>query len=90
MGRSSGSGQITQAFIHGVASGDPTPDAVMLWTRVSGALGNVPLRLTVDALRLLRGEALGRAALPRPGDGWHGETVGAYVTSNSELDRIFV
>lgn len=30
------------AFVHGVASGDPLPDAVMLWTRVKGA-GDEPV-----------------------------------------------
>lgn len=30
-------------FMHGVASGDPLPDRVMLWTRVSGVGGSVPV-----------------------------------------------
>ena len=33
------------AFLHGVASGDPRDDAILIWTRVSGALGE---RLSVD------------------------------------------
>ena len=28
-------------FTHGVASGDPLPEAVVLWTRFVGAEGNV-------------------------------------------------
>ena len=31
-------------FRHGVASGDPRSDRVILWTRVSGATGEVPVR----------------------------------------------
>lgn len=30
-----------ERFIHGIASGDPLPDAVILWTRVTGDGGNV-------------------------------------------------
>jgi alkaline phosphatase D len=38
-------------FLHGVASGDPRPDSVMLWTRVDGSNGGqpVPVRLQVSA-----------------------------------------
>jgi alkaline phosphatase D len=32
------------SFRHGVASGDPTPDRVMIWTRVSGVRGEPSLR----------------------------------------------
>ncbi|WP_374472425.1 alkaline phosphatase [Phenylobacterium sp.] len=32
------------AFAHGVASGDPLQDRVVIWTRVSGASGQVPYR----------------------------------------------
>jgi phosphodiesterase/alkaline phosphatase D-like protein len=32
------------SFRHGVASGDPTPDGVVIWTRVSGKLGDVEVR----------------------------------------------
>lgn len=32
-----------QAFVHGVASGDPTTDRVVIWTRVSGVEGNDPV-----------------------------------------------
>lgn len=37
-------------FLHGVASGDPRPDSVMLWTRVEGNNGRqpVPVRLQVS------------------------------------------
>jgi alkaline phosphatase D len=31
------------AFLHGVASGDPTPRRVVIWTRVSGADGSAPV-----------------------------------------------
>ncbi len=34
-------------FRHGVASGDPRADAVLLWTRVSGGSGEVPVRWTL-------------------------------------------
>ncbi len=34
-------------FRHGVASGDPRPDRVLLWTRVSGASGDVRVRWTM-------------------------------------------
>lgn len=37
------------AFRHGVASGDPRSDRVLLWTRVSGARGEVVVRWTVAA-----------------------------------------
>ena len=36
-------------FRHGVASGDPRADRVLLWTRVSGATGEVPVRWTLAA-----------------------------------------
>jgi alkaline phosphatase D len=35
------------AFQHGVASGDPRSDRVVIWTRVSGGTGEVPVRWTV-------------------------------------------
>ena len=36
------------AFLHGVASGDPLSDRVMLWTRVTPAVeGDIPVQLTV-------------------------------------------
>ncbi len=34
-------------FRHGVASGDPRGDRVLLWTRVSGGAGDVPVRWTL-------------------------------------------
>jgi len=34
-------------FRHGVASGDPRGDGVLLWTRVSGGTGEVPVRWTL-------------------------------------------
>ncbi|OEV25975.1 hypothetical protein AN220_10720, partial [Streptomyces nanshensis] len=30
------------SFVHGVASGDPLPDGVLLWTRVTPEPGAVP------------------------------------------------
>jgi alkaline phosphatase D len=36
------------SFPHGVASGDPQPNSVMLWTRVSGGDGPVKLKLEVS------------------------------------------
>jgi alkaline phosphatase D len=33
----------SEAFRHGVASGDPLPDGVILWTRLTGASGSVPV-----------------------------------------------
>lgn len=41
------------AFAHGVASGDPTPEQVVLWTRLSGAAGDVAVRWTVARDRAL-------------------------------------
>jgi alkaline phosphatase D len=35
------------SFLHGVASGDPTPSAVILWTRVSPGVGNRPAMFDV-------------------------------------------
>jgi len=35
-------------FTHGVASGDPLPDAVILWTRFVGAEGNVGWEISED------------------------------------------
>ena len=37
------------AFRHGVASGDPLPGAVVIWTRVSGASGSIAVEWTVAA-----------------------------------------
>ncbi len=36
-------------FRHGMASGDPRADRVILWTRVSGATGEVPVRWVLSA-----------------------------------------
>lgn len=36
------------SFAQGVASGDPKPDSVVLWTRVDGANGADPVKLTVQ------------------------------------------
>ncbi|MES1990975.1 MAG: alkaline phosphatase D family protein [Pseudomonadota bacterium] len=36
-----------QAFLHGVASGDPKTDAVIIWTRVSGAIGDTSIKWQV-------------------------------------------
>ena len=36
-------------FRHGVASGDPRADRVILWTRVSGAIGEVAVRWTLSS-----------------------------------------
>lgn len=35
-------------FTHGVASGDPYPDSVILWTRISPALDNDRSNITVE------------------------------------------
>jgi alkaline phosphatase D len=39
--------QTAPVFRHGVASGDPRADRVLLWTRVSGGSGEVPVRWTL-------------------------------------------
>ena len=36
-------------FRHGIASGDPRADRIVLWTRVSGATGEVPVRWMMSA-----------------------------------------
>lgn len=38
----------TLSFAHGVASGDPKPDSVMLWTRVNGANGTDTVNVTLQ------------------------------------------
>jgi alkaline phosphatase D len=38
---------MNDVFQYGVASGDPTSDGVVLWTRVDGGVGNVPVAWTV-------------------------------------------
>jgi alkaline phosphatase D len=43
------------AFVHGVASGDPLADRVILWTRLSGAEGTTPVEW-----RIARDPELGR------------------------------
>jgi alkaline phosphatase D len=55
------------AFRHGVASADPRPDRVLLWTRVADATGDVPLRVELGVDPELRevvsmGEVLAREA----------------------------
>ena len=40
-------GAARRVFRHGVASGDPRADRVMLWTRVSGGTGEVAVRWTL-------------------------------------------
>lgn len=35
-------------FLHGVASGDPRPDSVVLWTRVEGVNGNRPVAVQLQ------------------------------------------
>ncbi|MFZ3496976.1 alkaline phosphatase D family protein [Streptomyces sp. 5.8] len=37
-----GTSEDTPSFLHGVASGDPLPDGVLLWTRVTPVSGAVP------------------------------------------------
>jgi alkaline phosphatase D len=50
-------------FRHGVASGDPRADRVILWTRVSGATGEVPVRWTLAANQAFtRGVARGETS----------------------------
>lgn len=41
--------QAAPVFRHGVASGDPRTDRVLLWTRVSGGSGEVPVRWALAA-----------------------------------------
>ena len=41
--------QAANLFAHGVASGDPAPDSVVLWTRISGAEGSVQGKWQVAA-----------------------------------------
>ncbi|AOB30191.1 metallophosphatase [Bordetella sp. H567] len=36
------------SFAQGVASGDPKPDSIILWTRVDGANGTDPVKVTVQ------------------------------------------
>lgn len=53
------------AFTHGVASGDPLPDGVILWTRFVGGDGRIAWELAEDesfANVAQRGEALASAA----------------------------
>jgi alkaline phosphatase D len=56
------------AFTHSVASGDPTADAVMIWTRfvpANGAYGEIAWEVAEDeafAVTLARGRVLARAA----------------------------
>ncbi len=38
----------TFSFLHGVASGDPRPDSVMLWTRVEGGDGSKPVAVRLQ------------------------------------------
>ena len=45
---------LTAPFAHGVASGDPTEDGVVLWTRVSAQEASVPLSYRVARDRDLR------------------------------------
>jgi alkaline phosphatase D len=44
----SGSPPANASFAQGVASGDPKPDSVVLWTRVDGANGADPVNVTVQ------------------------------------------
>lgn len=41
--------QMAPVFRHGIASGDPRTDRVLLWTRVSGGSGEVTVRYTLAA-----------------------------------------
>jgi alkaline phosphatase D len=54
--------QTAPVFRHGVASGDPRADRVLIWTRVSGGSGEVPGRW----LRMRRSPASSRAARRAP------------------------
>ncbi|MDP1555506.1 MAG: PhoD-like phosphatase N-terminal domain-containing protein, partial [Hyphomonas sp.] len=38
------------AFLHGVASGDPLPDRVILWTRVTPLAGTGPVTVTWEVM----------------------------------------
>lgn len=59
------------AFLHGVASGDPTPRRVVIWTRVSGAEGgeSVTVRWRVVAAEGERAAGNGQT-LARPESDW--------------------
>ena len=57
---------VNDVFEHGVASGDPTSNGVVLWTRVTGGRGDVPVSWTVAVDPAMRhvvagGEAMARA-----------------------------
>lgn len=53
----------TPVFRHGVASGDPRADRVLLWTRVSGGSGEVAVRWTVST-NLAFSQIVARGELP--------------------------
>lgn len=59
-------------FVHGVASGDPTAEAVVLWTRVSGARGrgDVDVRWTVASDPELRQVVAGGNSRARAERDW--------------------
>ena len=57
----------SKRFVHGVASGDPTTERVVIWTRASGERASVPVSWTVARDRGLKqvvasGEAVAEAA----------------------------
>merc|ERR1719299_154686 len=83
---------VTQSFfsqsglgIQPLAASDPRLPAVCQRFRFLGRLMAkalregflVPLALSRDVFQLLQGERLTRKSLPRPGDQWNGEVVGA-------------
>mmetsp|Transcript_12841 Transcript_12841/g.36484 ORF Transcript_12841/g.36484 Transcript_12841/m.36484 type:complete len:631 (-) Transcript_12841:198-2090(-) len=55
------SAQCEGAFLHGVASGDPTPDAIILWTRVTPANAS---DAAAQRVRWLVWPEVGRASVP--------------------------
>src|SRR5688572_3354147 len=40
--------EVPERYAEGVASGDPAPDSVLLWTRVSTAAGSAVVPVTVE------------------------------------------
>lgn len=56
-----------EEFAHGVASGDPDVDRVVLWTRVSGATGDASVRWTVTEDAAMRSVVTSGEAVAGPG-----------------------
>lgn len=59
------------AFVHGVASGDPTPRRVVIWTRISGADGTSPVAVRWRVIEADSGRPGGHGqSLARPETDW--------------------